>query len=144
MNKVSRTVNGRHFRHGMLQMVSASVTDRHSKFSYGNKGTRTQPPKPINDILGELLEQIHNVTDPWLLFLCVEINARPVFDFSFLYRKGLVLLRTGRRDEAIEATILSIGSYPWNWSAWELLVSCIKDGEEVTLMSCRALDLLIA
>jgi hypothetical protein len=87
---------------------------------------------------------MHNVTDPWLLFLFVQINTRLVFDSSFLFRKGLVLLRMGRRDEAIEATILSIGSYPWNWSAWELLVSCIKDGEEVTFMSCRTFDLLIA
>jgi hypothetical protein len=34
-------------------------------------GTRGQPPKPVNDRLGDLIEALQNATDPWLLFLCV-------------------------------------------------------------------------
>lgn len=36
-----------------------------------------------------------------------------------------------RREEAMESALVSIAGYPWNWSAWTLLGSCIGDGEEV-------------
>lgn len=50
---------------------------------------------------------------------------------SHFYRKALLLYRLGRREEAIEADIRSIASYPWNWSAWTLLGNCVEDSEEV-------------
>ena len=48
-------------------------------------------------------------------------------------RKALLLKRESRREEAIEALILSIGKYPWNWSAWVLLGTCISDRDEVSV-----------
>ena len=48
-------------------------------------------------------------------------------------RQALFLSRLSRREEAIESALLSIAGYPWNWSAWSLLGSCIGDGEEVGL-----------
>lgn len=47
------------------------------------------------------------------------------------HRKALFLSRLSRREEAIESALLSIAGFPWNWSAWTLLGSCIGDGEEV-------------
>jgi anaphase-promoting complex subunit 8 len=47
------------------------------------------------------------------------------------YRKALFLSNLNRREEAIESALLSIAGYPWNWSTWVLLGSCIGDGEEV-------------
>lgn len=32
----------------------------------------------------------------------------------------------------MECALLSIAGFPWNWSCWTLLGSCIGDGEEVT------------
>lgn len=46
-------------------------------------------------------------------------------------RKALFLSRLSRREEAIENALLSIAGFPWNWSTWILLGSCIGDGEEV-------------
>jgi anaphase-promoting complex subunit 8 len=37
-----------------------------------------------------------------------------------------------RREEAIECALISIAGFKWNWSAWTLLASCIRDGEEVS------------
>ena len=52
--------------------------------------------------------------------------------YSWFCRKALFLSRLSRREEAIESALLSILGFPWNWSAWTLLGSCIGDGEEVT------------
>ena len=35
---------------------------------------RHQPPVPINQSLGDLLELVKDSSDPWLLFLCVTFN----------------------------------------------------------------------
>ena len=49
-----------------------------------------------------------------------------------LHRKGLLLQRLNQRDKALEALILSVTAYPWNWSAWQAMVRCIKDKAELT------------
>ncbi|KAF9475766.1 TPR-like protein [Pholiota conissans] len=76
---------------------------------------RHQPPVPVNESLGELLDAVKDDTDPWLLFL-----------------KALFLSRLSRREEAIQSALLSIAGVRWNWSAWTLLGSCIGDGEELS------------
>ncbi|KAL0956553.1 hypothetical protein HGRIS_002690 [Hohenbuehelia grisea] len=76
---------------------------------------RHQPPLPINTALSELLELVKNSEDPWLIFL-----------------KSLFLSRLSRREEAIESALLSIAGFPWNWSAWTLLGTCIGDGDELS------------
>ncbi|KAL9711924.1 Anaphase-promoting complex subunit 8 [Leucoagaricus gongylophorus] len=48
------------------------------------------------------------------------------------HRKALFLSRLSRREEAIECALLSIVGFPWNWSCWTLLGSCIGDGEELS------------
>ncbi|KAI5121571.1 hypothetical protein M0805_000751 [Coniferiporia weirii] len=73
-----------------------------------------QPPVPVNIHILELLEMVSDETDPWLLFL-----------------KALFLKRLARKEEAVEAAILSIKGYPWNWSAWLLLASCMGDRDEL-------------
>lgn len=78
-------------------------------------GNRTQPPAPINPALSGLLDKVKSAKDPWLLFL-----------------SALFLSRLGRREEAIEACLLSIAKVQWNWSTWLLLGSCIHDGEELS------------
>ncbi|TCD69804.1 Anaphase-promoting complex subunit 23 [Steccherinum ochraceum] len=85
---------------------------------YRMNNTRHQPQVPVNPALFDLLQAVHNSTDPWHLFL-----------------KALFLLRLSRREEAIESALLSIAAYPWNWSAWTLLGECLGDGEEVTTLS---------
>ncbi|TFK54436.1 TPR-like protein [Heliocybe sulcata] len=82
---------------------------------------RNQPPEPINTSLRDLHLAVQNATDPWLLFLRIT-------------RKALFLRRLGRREEAVEASLLSLSRYPWNWSAWMLLGKCIGDGEELQSM----------
>ena len=57
----------------------------------------------------------------WEFCLCFIVSSR----------KALFLVGLNRREESIEACLLSIASYPWNWSTWTLLGSCIGDGEEV-------------
>ncbi|KAL4246021.1 hypothetical protein ABKN59_008839 [Abortiporus biennis] len=81
---------------------------------YKQDCSRQQPPLPVNQSLIELLAQVSNATDPWQLFL-----------------KALFLFRLSRRAEAIECALLSIASYPWNWSVWTLLGECLGDGEEL-------------
>ena len=49
------------------------------------------------------------------------------------YRKALFLKRLSRKEEAVESVLLSIKGYPWNWSAWLLLASCLGDRDEVNL-----------
>lgn len=48
-------------------------------------------------------------------------------------RKALFLKRLSRKEEAVESVLLSIKGYPWNWSAWLLLASCLGDRDEVSL-----------
>ncbi|KAK0195700.1 cell division control protein 23 [Armillaria mellea] len=67
--------------------------------------------------LRELLRLVRDTADPWLLFL-----------------KGLFLKNLGRREEAAESAILSIAGFLWNWSAWELLRSCISDNEQMSAL----------
>ncbi|KAG7440032.1 TPR-like protein [Guyanagaster necrorhizus] len=67
--------------------------------------------------LRELLRLICDAADPWLLFL-----------------KGLFLKHLGRREEAAESAILSIAGFLWNWSAWELLRSCVSDSEQMSAL----------
>jgi anaphase-promoting complex subunit 8 len=44
---------------------------------------RLQPPAPVNNILSELLDEVHDTDDPWLLFLCAQyyIFVSPDSDF---------------------------------------------------------------
>ncbi|KAF8554160.1 TPR-like protein [Imleria badia] len=93
-------------------LISEKKTERDWYKHYNIRG---HPPIPFNRSLLYHLEVVKNATDPWLLFL-----------------KGLFLSRLDRREEAIESIILSIGGYPWNWSAWALLGRCIGDGEELS------------
>jgi len=86
---------------------------------------RHQPPVPLNTSLLDLLEKVKNTTNPWLLFL-----------------KALFLCGLNRREEAIESALLSIAGYPWNWSTWILLGSCIGDGEEVVCHIAHVIYLL--
>ncbi|KAA1473901.1 TPR-like protein [Dentipellis sp. KUC8613] len=82
------------------------------------EGDRHQPPVPVNPQLLDLLTQVQPLAEknePWGLFL-----------------RGLFLSRLNRREEAIEACLLSLQRYIWNWSAWTLLSSLIKDGEELS------------
>lgn len=60
-----------------------------------------------------------------ILFLTINLSLKHD-------RKALFLSRLSRREEAIECALLSISGFPWNWSCWTLLGSCIGDGEEVT------------
>ncbi|KAF5354621.1 hypothetical protein D9756_005339 [Leucocoprinus leucothites] len=97
----------------------------YSKFMAGEKkamrdwhkldNNRLQPPAPVNKILSDLLDEVNDSGDSWLLFL-----------------KALFLSRLSRREEAIECALLSIAGFPWNWSCWTLLGSCIGDGEELS------------
>ncbi|KIJ61319.1 hypothetical protein HYDPIDRAFT_96711 [Hydnomerulius pinastri MD-312] len=93
-------------------LVSEKKTERDWYKHYNVRGS---PPIPFNRSLLDHLELVKNASDPWLLFL-----------------KGLFLSRLNRREEAIESAILSIGGYPWNWSAWTLLGRCVGDGEELS------------
>ncbi|KAN0091102.1 hypothetical protein V8E55_004668 [Tylopilus felleus] len=93
-------------------LISEKKTERDWYKHYNIRG---HPPIPFNRSLLFHLDVVKNVTDPWLLFL-----------------KGLFLSRLNRKEEAIESIILSIGRYPWNWSAWVLLGRCIGDGEELS------------
>ncbi|KIK63088.1 hypothetical protein GYMLUDRAFT_41400 [Collybiopsis luxurians FD-317 M1] len=79
--------------------------------------TRRQPFEPMNTAIQELLQEVVNETDSWLLLL-----------------KAIFLSRLSRREEAVESAILSIAGFPWNWSSWVLLTSCIKDSEELTAL----------
>ncbi|TFK75366.1 cell division control protein 23 [Pluteus cervinus] len=76
---------------------------------------RYQPSVPVNESLQDLLQSVQSATDPWLLFL-----------------KAIFFSRLSRREEAIEAALLSLAGFPWNWSAWLLLGSCIGDGDELS------------
>jgi anaphase-promoting complex subunit 8 len=76
---------------------------------------------------------VRHSRDPWLLFL-YDTCPRSCLGTYLADRKALFLSRLSRREEAIEHALLSIAGYPWNWSAWTLLGSCIGDGEEVTFV----------
>lgn len=41
--------------------------------------------------------------------------------------RSIVLKNLLRKPEAIEAALLSLQSYPWNWSAWRLLWDLVDD-----------------
>jgi len=55
------------------------------------------------------------------------------FAIETAHRKAVLLAQLLRREECIEACILSIASFPWNWATWELLASCVGDSEEVSI-----------
>ncbi|KZS98314.1 cell division control protein 23 [Sistotremastrum niveocremeum HHB9708] len=75
--------------------------------------TRQQPPTPVNHDLSDILRDLQEPLDPFLLFL-----------------KGTLLYRLKRRAEAIECLIRSVTAYSWNWSAWIQLSQCLEDAEE--------------
>ncbi|KAK1226396.1 Anaphase-promoting complex subunit 8 [Marasmius sp. AFHP31] len=76
--------------------------------------TRFQPPLPVNPSIGELLEIIESTQDPFLKFL-----------------KALFCKRLSRTEDAINTLIESLSSYPWNWSAWILLESCVDSRQDL-------------
>ncbi|KAJ7287468.1 hypothetical protein C8J57DRAFT_1283989 [Mycena rebaudengoi] len=100
-----------------LRLYSQFIVTEQSSLRSWHKldNNRHQPSLPLNPYMDSFLTSVINSTDPWLLFL-----------------KALFLSRLNRRDEAIEAALLSIAGCPWNWSAWTLLCSCIHDGEELS------------
>ncbi|KAJ3742913.1 hypothetical protein DFH05DRAFT_1498493 [Lentinula detonsa] len=102
-----------------LSLYSRFLLSENSAISEWHKlnATRHQPIEPINDVIQELLQDVVKDNDPFLLLL-----------------KAIFLSRLARREEAIEAAILSIAGFPWNWSSWTLLTSCIQDGEELTAL----------
>ena len=48
-------------------------------------------------------------------------------------RKGILLHRSNKRIEAMDALIKSLNSYPYNWSAWLMLGDCIQDIDDVCI-----------
>ncbi|CCA74733.1 related to CDC23-Subunit of anaphase-promoting complex (cyclosome) [Serendipita indica DSM 11827] len=85
------------------------------KQQYGGRtNSKYYPRRPVNTSLSLILSAIEETNDPFLLFL-----------------KGLLLQRLNHRDKALEVLILSVTAYPWNWSAWQAIVRCIKDKAEL-------------
>ncbi|EIN11305.1 TPR-like protein [Punctularia strigosozonata HHB-11173 SS5] len=80
-------------------------------------GKRGQPVAPINKGLQSLCDKVVLTGDPWILFL-----------------RALFLYRLSRREEAIEAALLSIAAYPWNWSTWLILKDCVEDANELAAL----------
>ncbi|KAL0577901.1 Anaphase-promoting complex subunit 8 [Marasmius crinis-equi] len=92
-----------------LVSEQTAVADWHK-----SDGTRFQPPLPVNTSIGELLEIIEATQDPFLKFL-----------------KAIFYKRLSRMEDAISLLLESLSSYPWNWSAWLLLESCIDSTQEL-------------
>ncbi|KAH8828042.1 hypothetical protein DL96DRAFT_1601410 [Flagelloscypha sp. PMI_526] len=93
------------------QFLGAEV---HRVFPWQDIEKANNGAEGYNTRILSLLNQIPQEPDPWLQYL-----------------KGLMLSRLGKREEGIECCILSLASYPWNWSTWTLLSSSIRDGEEL-------------
>ncbi|KAI0093061.1 cell division control protein 23 [Irpex rosettiformis] len=86
---------------------------------YRLDGTKEQPPNPLNKSVSSMLTSVSVMAaksrDPFLLFL-----------------KALFLHRLSRREEAVESALMSIATYPCNWSTWTLLGECVGDAEELS------------
>ncbi|KAG7098625.1 hypothetical protein E1B28_000546 [Marasmius oreades] len=72
-------------------------------------------PLGLDQKFHQLLGEVANTTDPFLLYL-----------------KALFCSRLSLREEAIENALLSLAGFPWCWATWCLLASCIGDGEELS------------
>lgn len=66
-------------------------------------------PRSQNPHLMELLKELEKEQDPHLLYL-----------------KGVVLRHQKCETEAIDVLIESVNAYPYNWSAWQELLSCFS------------------
>ncbi|KIY44551.1 TPR-like protein [Fistulina hepatica ATCC 64428] len=78
------------------------------------------PPRPTNPILLELHGLVEHSKDPWII-------------------KGLFLLRMTRRSEAGSVALQSVILYPWNWSAWVLLATCLSSVEQLHDLTSKLL-----
>ncbi|KAL0581375.1 Anaphase-promoting complex subunit 8 [Marasmius crinis-equi] len=82
---------------------------------HGFDHTRRSLPLGLEPKIKQLLAEVTNTTDPFLLYL-----------------KALFCSRLFLREEAIENALLSIAGFPWCWASWCLLASCLDDGEELS------------
>lgn len=72
-----------------------------------------------NPYLADLLRQVENSQDPFLL-----------------YMKGVFLRRMGDDDGAVNALMQSVIEYNFNWSAWQELLACLgKPGDFTKIVS---------
>lgn len=64
---------------------------------------------------------------------CVPHPVKPSIhtEVSITNRKGLVLSRLSRREEAIVALVESARGFPYNWSLWTKLAELLDGEEEV-------------
>ncbi|EJT99934.1 TPR-like protein [Dacryopinax primogenitus] len=104
---------GRFLRLYARYLMSDKYADERWNADQHNRAKWT--PSPVNDQLNELINDIGSPTEPFLLFL-----------------KGILLFRAKKRAEAMEALLLSLRSYPCNWSCWIQLGHCIDSVEEFT------------
>ncbi|THU95653.1 TPR-like protein [Dendrothele bispora CBS 962.96] len=79
--------------------------------------TRKPHSEPVKMVLHSLLDLISNDDEPFLLFL-----------------KSVLLAQLSMREECIEACLMSLAAFPWNWATWSLLASCVGDSEELTAL----------
>lgn len=59
-----------------------------------------------------LLRELTDPTDPFLLFL-----------------KGIIFRKLGKRIEGIDCFLRSLETFPYNWSAWQELSTCLEGGQ---------------
>ncbi|THU95523.1 TPR-like protein [Dendrothele bispora CBS 962.96] len=87
------------------------VSEKRALLEWHNEdSTRMQPLQPVNKEISDLLAEVENTRkkDPFLLFL-----------------KALFYARMSRADDVRETLAESLSAYPWNWSAWTLLGTCV-------------------
>lgn len=61
-------------------------------------------------------------------------HLRDPKDAFLLYLKGILLHRSSKRIEAMDALIKSLNANPWNWSAWLMLGVCVQDIDDVSVV----------
>ncbi|TIA73790.1 hypothetical protein E3P91_01294 [Wallemia ichthyophaga] len=59
-------------------------------------------------------------------------HLRDPKDAFLLYLKGILLHRSSKRIEAMDALIKSLNANPWNWSAWLMLGVCVQDIDDLS------------
>ncbi|KAK7473286.1 Anaphase-promoting complex subunit 8 [Stygiomarasmius scandens] len=87
------------------------VSEKRALLEWHNEdNTRMQPLQPVNKEISDLLAELENTrkNDPFLQFL-----------------KALFCARMSRVEDARKILCESLSKYPWNWSAWTLLGTCV-------------------
>jgi anaphase-promoting complex subunit 8 len=99
----------------LRRKLTSQSADRKAQESLPHFMDTKQERLALFPALSELLDEINEDDDPYLLYL-----------------RGLLLMRMDRRQDAIDCFTRSVTEVPYNWSCWSQMAQLVNSADMVS------------